>query len=1675
MASPQSEVSAKTAVGAAKQSSEATLADVRQMVRETRARPLLATLWALAREGKAMPGRKTIFLFSGDTQLSAATPELKRAIVGDANRSQVSFYSVDGSGVSAKEADRASHMMMDSMGMATSSTAVPNRASDLGISSSRRGFETASSHAQSAGLDDLAKSTGGVYIDASSDLRRKLRNAAGDVLECYLVTYAQPMASSDGRFRPVSVEVDRPGVTVLTRSGYTLTPPLAGRDAAPFEVPLLAALNSPAKAETIWFSAAPLHVNATGKPNSSVLAVQVPLNGSMAHENDAQRRFELRVSALALVRDATGAIVDVLSGDVTLDGASERLEQARSDSYTFQKAVHLGAGKYRVEIAVSDNVARKISAKSIEVANRPENESSLSDLVVVHALPPLASERDADSAPLRYEGLEVVPELNARGSLLAQAEQPVFFTVQLDSKSGAAVQVELTVAHDGELIARIPLAMPKSAANPVAFLPFLGKYLSVGGHYEVRVQVSEGTRKYERNVAFTLGERDRETEHAASYLHDNAAPPDANVSENLLPVPKLLTKARKPTAEEMDIMLRGARERVLDYKRTLPDFVCLMVTRRSFDSSGRGAWKASDAFTNLLGFMGGKEKTVLLEVNGKPVRAQEDAALDGAKVKGEFGELLSMPFAPESHASILWQGEAELSGRSVHVFRFDVKRAHSEYLVVANHTGQALDAAYHALIDVDAQTFCVRRISIVADDMPKNFTIRESVITVDYDYVPISGQEYLLPLHATLFVRHGAHALNKNEKIRCRIDSACELSNRRTRRIHLNVLCAKCISDRAAILVAYRRCALTRPFFSLTMLSAVSCLVLFSLTPASGALPQSLGNAGTVVISVSDPSGALVPGANAELHNPVTQYSRSAQPGQDGKIHFVNLPANQYHLTVQAPGFTPFTQDLTVRNAVPVNVDAKLSLAGTATSITVEASGADLLETDPSDHQDVDRNMFSKLPSFDPGSSLSQAITFSTGGVAADANGFFHPLGDHAQVTFVIDGQPISDQQSKVFSTQLPTSAIQSMQLNTGAPDAEFGDKTSLVDQVTTRSGLGANKRFGSVETYYGSFGSVGGDVSYGFGNEKFGNFIAVDGTRSGRFLDSPEFTPFHDKGNNGTIFDRLDFQPNGVDTFHLNLFVARNWIQIPNDYDQLSQDQRQRVITWNIAPGYQHTFNSHMLLTVNPYARKDQFNYYPSRDPFDDIPSTQSQSRQLFNYGLRSDLSVTQGRHNIKVGLDLKQTRLIESFDFGITDPTFNAVCDFPDGSPVTAPDITNPSNCAGLGYVANPNLQPGLIPFDLSRDGREFQFRASHNVNQYAAYVQDSITLGKFVLNLGLRGDSYYGLTSAGAAEPRIAVSYKIAETNTVLRAAYSRTLETPFNENLLLSSASNLSNGVVEGVLGASASPAISPGTRNQYNAGFQQTIGKYILIDADYFWKYTHNAFDFSTLQNTTITFPIAWNKSKLDGVTGRLTTTDIHGFVAYWTFGHTRARYFPPQSGGLLNTSNVPTGVFRIDHDQEFQSTANLRYQRPKKAEYISFIWRYDSGLVVSGVPDVAAALMLTAAQQTSIGFACDGVYATFTSPIRACNSVGTSRLLTLPQTGTENDDHNPDRVKPRNVFDLSIGTDNLLHTEGDRRIIASIDVQNLANITAVYNFLSTFSGTHFLAPRTIIGRVGFSF
>src|SRR5204862_5287350 len=167
-------------------------------------------------------------------------------------------------------------------------------------------------------------------------------------------------------------------------------------------------------------------------------------------------------------------------------------------------------------------------------------------------------------------------------------------------------------------------------------------------------------------------------------------------------------------------------------------------------------------------------------------------------------------------------------------------------------------------------------------------------------------------------------------------------------------------------------------------------------------------------------------------------------------------------------------------------------------------------------HTDVDQSLITRLPVRSVGSGLSDVVTLAAPGVVADSNGFFHPLGDHAQTSYSIDNQPVSDQQSKAFSTQLPPNAIQSMEIITGSTPAEYGDKTSLVVNAITKSGLNQKKATGGFNTTYGTFGTISQGASVGYGSAKLGNFVTFNFERSGRFLDPPETTALHNRGTSG-------------------------------------------------------------------------------------------------------------------------------------------------------------------------------------------------------------------------------------------------------------------------------------------------------------------------------------------------------------------------------------------------------------------------------------------------------------------------------------------------------------------------------------------------------------------------------
>jgi hypothetical protein len=216
-----------------------------------------------------------------------------------------------------------------------------------------------------------------------------------------------------------------------------------------------------------------------------------------------------------------------------------------------------------------------------------------------------------------------------------------------------------------------------------------------------------------------------------------------------------------------------------------------------------------------------------------------------------------------------------------------------------------------------------------------------------------------------------------------------------------------------------------------------------------------------------------------------------------------------------------------------------------------------------------------------------------------------------------------------------------------------------------------------------------------------------------------------------------------------------------------------------------------------------------------------------------------------------------------------------------------------------------------------------------------------------------------------------------------------------------------------------------------------------------------------------------------------------------------ARFFPPQIAGagatVATSQGGPYYPFRIDHDEKYNQTTHLQYQIKTHGPWLGFNWRYDSGLVAGAVPCYGLASIdpntpcdafsttlngqpavdlssLTADQEFEAGLMCNGVKATPTValPTPCPASEYSSSLVRIPAPNTGNNDHNPQRIAGRSLFDAVIGQDNIFR--GDRyRWSAQVQAINFTNKYALYNFLSTFSGTHYVTPRAVTGQIAFHF
>ena len=220
-----------------------------------------------------------------------------------------------------------------------------------------------------------------------------------------------------------------------------------------------------------------------------------------------------------------------------------------------------------------------------------------------------------------------------------------------------------------------------------------------------------------------------------------------------------------PPYAEQEKIIREVRDYALNYAKTLPDFICLQVTRRYVDLHYKpgtdGSWSPSDKLAEKLTYFDQKEKYEAISHNDTSLYGKQAEAFGGALSRGDFGTILREIFDPASDAEFHWERWGNLDNKHwMHVYTYTIDQPHSHETISHNNV-ETVTAAFHGEIFIEEGANVIWRLT-VEPEPPATFPVQGIHQVLDYRYVDLSGQSFLLPVNGTVIMRADGIG-NKNE------------------------------------------------------------------------------------------------------------------------------------------------------------------------------------------------------------------------------------------------------------------------------------------------------------------------------------------------------------------------------------------------------------------------------------------------------------------------------------------------------------------------------------------------------------------------------------------------------------------------------------------------------------------------------------------------------------------------------------------------------------------------------------------------------------------------------------------------------------------------------------------------------------------------------------------------
>jgi len=784
----------------------------------------------------------------------------------------------------------------------------------------------------------------------------------------------------------------------------------------------------------------------------------------------------------------------------------------------------------------------------------------------------------------------------------------------------------------------------------------------------------------------------------------------------------------------------------------------------------------------------------------------------------------------------------------------------------------------------------------------------------------------------------------------------------------------------------------------------------------------SQSNRGELRLQITDPDGLAVK-TTVQIVSPANQYRNTLTTTEQGRLDVQRLPYGIYQLEIKQPGFAPVSASIDIHSQIPADYTIRLQLTSVKESVTVTAPNT-LLDPDQAGavNQIGAEDIQTRLSSI-PGRSLQDLVN-SQPGWLYEGNAVLHPRGSEYQTQIVVDGIPLTDNRSPSFGPAIDADDMQSLSIYTAGIPAEYGRKMGGVVEVNTLQDSQPGFH-GQLELSGGSFDSAASAAQgqYVWGKNTLG--ASASASMSSHYLNPvvPEnFTNSGTLGDFSTNYER-DLTPKDRLRFIVRHELAR--YEIPNE---LVQQDPQLIGTLGGQPSpppgtppqlqtaanfetmgsvtYQHIFSPNVLIDARGMVRENSNDFYSNPYSWPIIVSQHND----FNEGyFNTSVSLHHGHHEWKAGLESDSIFLHENYSDIIT---------------------------------ANPNY-PVSYPFDPGTV-TTFAFTGHRPDLEQSAYIQDLIHVGNWTINAGLRWDHYQLLLNQNAVSPRLAVARFFPKKNVMLHFSYDRIFQTPSFENILLSS-----SPAVQSFEPNVLRLPVEPSHGNYFEGGASKSFFGQFRVDANLFRRAVNNYADDDQIFNTSISFPIAFEKAILYGAEAKLELPHWKRFSGFLSESYIVGNAWYPVTGGLFlgvsktcisqpsgSTCLPLSGHFPDSQDQRHSLRGRLRYQFHPRL-WIAGGIQYDTGLP----------------------FQID------TSPAQALAEYGPQVISRI--------NFARDRIYPAFQVNASAGADVY---KSDRIITRfQIDGQNLNNILNVIDFGGLFSGNAIGPSRSVSARLTTTF